>query len=94
MKLINYIIQNAEEIDNIKSHAKINNIPIDEYILTYCPSYFKSLKNTQYEKPYTKHKSDKNDCKYNDGNSLDKCVECWNRKVLILTEGKKQYGRN
>jgi len=85
MKIINYIIQNAKEIKNIKYFAGRYNIALEDFIYTnYCPSFFECLKNTQYEKPYSKHKSDKNDCKYNNGNSLDKCKDCWNREILVL----------
>ena len=85
MKLISYIIQTSEEIENIKSFAKYHKITLEDYILdSYCPSYFECLKNTPYEKPYLKSKKEVNECKYNfeiDGN---KCKECWDREVLIL----------
>jgi len=85
MKLIDYIMQTSEEIKDIKYYAEYHKITLDDYIFdSYCPSYFECLKNTPYEKPYSKYKKQKDECKYNfeiDGN---KCKECWDREVLIL----------
>jgi len=85
MKLIDYIIQTSEEIEDIKSFAKYHKITLKDYIFdSYCPSYFECLKNTPYENPYSKYKKQKDECKYNFEDNINKCKECWNREVLTL----------
>jgi len=45
MKLIDYIMQTSEEIEDIKSFAKYHEMTLEDYILdSYCPSYFECLK--------------------------------------------------
>ena len=85
MKLIDYIMQTSEEIEDIKSFAKYHKITLEDYIFdSYCPSYFECLKNTPYEKPYLKSKIEVDECKYNFKIDENKCKECWNREVLTL----------
>jgi len=96
MKLIYYVIQNAEEISKFINSNNFNNkfnMSIEDFIIKcYCPSYFECLVNTLYEKPYKSIEyddNDTNDIEYNDDceyiypDNEDKCKECWNREILI-----------
>jgi hypothetical protein len=85
MKLINYVIQSDERIEELKTLADHYELTIEEFILDgYCPSSFSILANTPYEKPYSKHKKYKDDCHYRYEDNLKKCKECWSREVLTV----------
>lgn len=85
MKLVDYVFEKANEVDRIEVMASHYDIKAKDYITTgYCPSAFKILSNTPYEKPYSPEKNDKNSCKFLNGDNEKKCLECWNREVLVF----------
>lgn len=86
MKLIEYIVGNDKEIEAFKMAAGIHEMSIEDYIMTgYCPSRFTSVNDTLYEKPYAPSKK-KDICKYHVNENQNKCNECWNRQVLVVSK--------
>jgi len=90
MKLIDYVIQNAKDIQHLINSNNFNdrfNMSIEEFIIEcYCPSEFECLENTIYEKPYKLVNNNTNnidDCEYIYPDNENKCSECWNREILI-----------
>ena len=87
MTLLEYIIKKEDlsEMECMKVRYEYSSI--EKCILNeVCPSRFKILSGTIYEKPLSRDKENRDSCRFEEAteeNSL-KYIECWNRKILTI----------